>query len=258
MGVGDWRRVLDEAAALGCEMVQFIGGEPTLHPGFVGLVEHALAVGLRVEVFSNLVHVRAEYWQVLGRPGVSLATSYYSDDASEHDQVTARRGSHRRTCASIGQAVERGIPVRVGVVQVHEGQRTDQARRELAALGIADVTVDRMRQVGRGVRDRGPGVAQLCGGCADGKAAVAPDGTVWPCVFSRWLPVGNVLHQSLGDIVGGPGMAATRAALREEFGPTRVPCVPDMCDPQCGPSCSPACVPVGNCRPAGGCVPDYR
>jgi MoaA/NifB/PqqE/SkfB family radical SAM enzyme len=29
----DWCRVIDQAAALGVRMVQFIGGEPTLHPG---------------------------------------------------------------------------------------------------------------------------------------------------------------------------------------------------------------------------------
>ncbi|MFF7098474.1 radical SAM protein [Streptomyces rubradiris] len=49
----DWRRVIDEAVALGTDTVQFIGGEPTLHPSFTGLVHYALAHGLRVRVYSG-------------------------------------------------------------------------------------------------------------------------------------------------------------------------------------------------------------
>lgn len=32
MAVDDWRRVIEDGAALGVRMVQFIGGEPMLHP----------------------------------------------------------------------------------------------------------------------------------------------------------------------------------------------------------------------------------
>jgi hypothetical protein len=34
MTAGDWRSVISQAADLGVSMVQFIGGEPTLHPDF--------------------------------------------------------------------------------------------------------------------------------------------------------------------------------------------------------------------------------
>ncbi|HEY3514514.1 MAG TPA: hypothetical protein VGL36_35370 [Kribbella sp.] len=47
----------------GCELgVQFIGGEPTLHPASPELLRRALAAGLEVEVFSNLVHVTPALW----------------------------------------------------------------------------------------------------------------------------------------------------------------------------------------------------
>jgi MoaA/NifB/PqqE/SkfB family radical SAM enzyme len=66
----DWRRVIDQAAALGVSMVQFIGGEPTLHPELPGMVNHALTAGMEVEVFSNLVHVTPMLWEMFERPGV--------------------------------------------------------------------------------------------------------------------------------------------------------------------------------------------
>ncbi|WP_433358805.1 radical SAM protein [Streptosporangium sp. CA-115845] len=50
----DWTRVIDEAAALGVRLVQFIGGEPTLYRPLPDLIGHALAAGVQVEVYSNL------------------------------------------------------------------------------------------------------------------------------------------------------------------------------------------------------------
>src|SRR5580658_702755 len=41
----DYRRLLDEAAAIGCRAVQFIGGEPTLHRGLPELIAHARVLG---------------------------------------------------------------------------------------------------------------------------------------------------------------------------------------------------------------------
>jgi MoaA/NifB/PqqE/SkfB family radical SAM enzyme len=97
MADGDWFRVIDQAAELSLRMVQFIGGEPTLHPSFVALVRHALSRSLAVEVFSNLTHVSPAMWDVISHPGVSLATSYYSDSAGQHEAITRGRGSHART-----------------------------------------------------------------------------------------------------------------------------------------------------------------
>ncbi len=260
---GDWQRAIDEAADLGVDMVQFIGGEPTLHPELPALVDHALAAGLQVEVFSNLVHVSARLWDTFDRPGVRLACSYYSDDDAEHARITGRRGSHARTTANIAEALRRSIPLRVGVIDVLDGQRIDTAVTELTALGVQDIGTDRLRQVGRGQQ---PDVDQLCGKCASGVLAISPTGAVWPCVFSRWLPVGNIREQSLDAIVKGRAVAATRAMLAAHFaGRTlhggQASCGP-YCQPTCPPNCSPSCRPQGNCAPVtcgpqGNCWPKY-
>lgn len=193
------------------------------------------------------------------RPGVRLATSYYSDDAEQHAKITGRR-THPRTKANITKALALGIPLRAGVIDLGGGQRAEQARAELTDLGVPSIGFDRVRQVGRGVRDERASVAQLCGQCGHGSAAVAPDGSVWPCAFSRWLPMGNVLERELEPILTGTEAERVRRELRAEFDlrPVTMPCVPNMCDPQCGPSCSPACRPANNCRPTGACAPDYR
>lgn len=262
MSLADWRRVIDEVAQLGGRMVQFIGGEPTLHRGLPDLVRYALGRGLAVEVFSNLVHVSWELWETFTQRGVRLATSYYSDDAGEHEAITRGRGSHARTRANIAEALRRCIPLRVGLVDVREGQRIEQARADLEALGVTDIGLDVLRQVGRGSRQCRPDLDQLCGHCAQGKVAVSANGEVWPCVFARWMPVGNVRQRSLAEILTAPEMATAIAVLSDHFPAPQMPCVPRTCDPQCVPHCGPACNPscwpfgVGSGGSTGGGGPD--
>lgn len=267
MRADDWRRVIEQLAAQGVTMAQFIGGEPMLHPDLAELIGFALDRGLRVEVFSNLVHVPPALWTVLERDGVSLATSYYSDDPAEHAAVTGRP-SHGRTRANIAEIVRRDIPLRAGVIDVREGQRVSAGQRELETIGVRQIGTDRLRQVGRGVRDQRPDTSQLCGRCVSGVIAVSPDGSVWPCVFSRWLPVGNVLEAALADILGSPEAQRVREELAADFAAREVsmagrPKPPKPCDPACGPTCGPACAPscwptgTGPCTPNGGCQPNY-
>lgn len=97
MASADWSSVIEQAAGLGTKMVQFIGGEPTLNRDLPRLVEHALSRGVEVEVFSNLVHVPPTLWDVFERPGVRLATSYYADNAEQHDSTRDPCRDHHRT-----------------------------------------------------------------------------------------------------------------------------------------------------------------
>lgn len=207
MSEEDWKRVIDEGAESGVSMVQFIGGEPTLNPALPELIRHALDRKLAVEVFSNLERVKPEVWEAVSQEGVSLATSYYSTDRVLHDDIVKRRGSYDRTRNNIAEAVKRGVPIRVGVIGVRDTQDMESTVRELYELGIPEenIGIDYLREVGRGVRSKEPNTEQLCGNCADGVLAIMPDGSVQPCVFSRWpdMTVGNVHEQSLGEVLSG-------------------------------------------------------
>jgi MoaA/NifB/PqqE/SkfB family radical SAM enzyme len=226
----DWFRVIDHVAELGAQSVQFIGGEPTLHPDLPSLVDHALDAGLAVEVFSNLVHISPRLWDAFSRPGVRIATSYYSDTAAQHEAITGRRGSHARTRANIAEALDRDIPLRAGVIDVSSSdfigrQRVHAAQAELSSLGVSQVGIDGVRGVGRGA-NASPSPDQLCGRCGDGAVAISPTGEVWPCVFARWISLGNILDTDLPTILSTVTVASPAAA-----GPS--------CWPQGGGACAP-------------------
>ena len=273
MTTADWRRVIDQAAELGVGMVQFIGGEPTLHPDLPELIELALALDVKVEVYSNLVHVSERMWETLRRPGVSLATSYYSDDPAEHAQIVGgARRAHHRTLANIGLAQAYGIPIRAGLITFTDQQRVPGAIAQLARVGIHQTGVDHVRGVGRGAAGHQPNINALCGQCATGKLAILPTGDAYPCVFSRWpaMLAGNVLTHTLHQIITSTTLTTTRTQLQQEFdgqSNSKTGCQPvDGCGPNCSPACmppdpqvtacQPTCSPVDVCGPQDGCAPN--
>ncbi|GHH17883.1 radical SAM/SPASM domain-containing protein [Streptomyces rubradiris] len=256
MTAEDWRRVLDETAAAGIPHVQFTGGEVTLHPDAPALVDHALALGLGVEVYSNMVHLNADWWALLQRDGVSLATSYYGSEAT-HNTIT-RRNSHARTRANIARAVREGVPIRVSVIVSDPADTGDGVRQELTNLGVKNVRVDHVRPFGRAANGQQPCADGLCGRCGDGRASVGPDGKVSPCVFSTWMGVGNVHDAPFGAVLGGPEMAQANEVIRQAtrgVSPSRgcgpnSPCGPDNESDE-GPDngeCTPG-YPGSSCSP---------
>lgn len=241
MSTAEWLYLIDQAAGAGASRLQLIGGEPTIHRSLPALVDRALNRGLEVEIFTNLARVTPALWALFERPGVRLAASYYSPHAAEHDAITGRR-SHDRTRANIIEAVRRNIPLRVSVIQIQQDQAADEAVAEMRALGVRHVGLDRLRQIGRGVRESGAGPAELCGRCAEGKLAVLATGDVIPCLLSRWAVLGSVRTTGIGELYESSRrdrslLAAATMASRD--GAARA-CGPDGDGGVCE---QPACLP---------------
>lgn len=199
----DWMRVIQQAGRHpSIEAVQFIGGEPTMHPTFLDLARFALLQGLQVAVFTNLIKVTPDLWELYADDRVHLSTSWYSAAPEQHDLITRRPGSYKATWANLVEARRRGIDVKVGLVEVLDGQNIDGALALLDALGVTNRTLDRVRPVGRAA-ERGhlPSIDDLCGRCGRGRAAIDTDGRLMPCVLGRHLSAGNVRDTPLGELL---------------------------------------------------------
>jgi hypothetical protein len=156
------------------------------------------------------------------------------------ERVSAR--GPLRTRANIAEAVRRGIPVRAGIIGTPGSREAEAARADLAAAGVRSIGEDRMRGVGRAAAGMVT-TGELCGQCGHGRAAVSPDGEVWPCVIGRFLTAGNVKDQPLAAILGGPRMAQITAMI-----PPVAPCNPN--DSDCKPNAE-VCYPA-YCNPDKG------
>ena len=259
LGLEDWLDALRQAADLGCKKVQFIGGEPTLHPDLATLIASAREFGFTtIEVFTNGTLFTEALKTSFLRHHIHLAFSVYSAQADVHDAVTQGKGSLAKTMASLQWAIGCGLPVRVAVVQMEANAGDiDQTRKMLTERGVTSISSGHLREIGRGSRGKKsePCFDELCGRCWQQKLCLTASGEIYPCVFARFYPIGN-LSQGLGYVLDGPERRAFRATLlaaqsqpRNNAHARSCACEPDFqpvpCDPDLGPvPCDPALVPV--------------
>lgn len=233
-------RLIDEAAAMRFEVVQFTGGDPLLCPFLVDLVASATARGIPVrEVYTNGLLLKGALLDELTSLGARFALSMYSHDPATHDRITRTPGSQRRTVDAIRRLVERGAHVRVGIALMEENRDDlEPTARLLESIGVprSRIRHDHIHPVGRGgdvhgaarAADGPPAdapaapAATASGGLhagahrSRGKLMVDPDGVAYPCIFQRWLPLGSLREESLATVYGrrpGPGAVAAEEAF---------------------------------------------
>ena len=254
MQLRDWQRALSDAALLGCRRVQFIGGEPTLHPGLPTLIEQAHQLGFeQICVFTNGMHLSETHKELFRRYQVQLAVSVYGSRAEVHDSITQHRGSFAKTERTLRWAVKAGIPVHGAIIGLPQNDH-DLAENEqrLSATGLVSVGVDRIRRVGRGADASPPQspMGELCGRCGLDRLCISATGEIFPCVFARFVSLGHATKDSLASALLGSRRAAFRQALAT---PARDLCQPDVppipCQPDVPPiPCQPEVPPIP-CQP---------
>lgn len=268
MGSKEWFKVITDSARLGCQQLQFIGGEPTLHPDLPQMIRVASQHGYSfIEVFTNATHIGESLLRTFLDHRVNMATSFYSDDSETHDAITGHRGSFNRTVQTLRRVQAEGLPVRVGIIETRANAgHGERAIQFLNNLGITNIKVDVQRGVGRGadVAVRSHPMSQLCGECWKGKLCVTSTGTAYPCVFSRFADLGNA-KAGIDAIVASTALATFRSELRryeEESGILRIDnSVAELdsqikagCNPNCAP-CGPEVYPIQECTPKRADVP---
>ncbi|MBP7706960.1 MAG: radical SAM protein [Candidatus Aminicenantes bacterium] len=110
-----WRALLDEAAALGCLVVRFTGGEPLLRDDFAEIYLHARRRGLRIMLFTNAALVTDETAALLARvpPLEAVEVSVYGMTEATCEAVTRARGSFAAARRGLGRLLDAGVAVAV-------------------------------------------------------------------------------------------------------------------------------------------------
>jgi len=232
-----WKDILAEGAQLGAKRVQFTGGEPTLYPGLMELIEYAWSCRYRdIEVFTNATRLEDSLLRQWASSGVRVALSFYSFDPETHNKITGRTGSFHQTVQGIRAILAHNIPVRVAIVLMRDNlsHLTDTVEF-LKGLGLEDKEIewDYVRPTGRGeveaafmgrdvqseatpfgpssleatsLFEEGQGTCDkglIQGTCWKGKIAISSDGNVYPCIFAREKSVGKFPEMRLEEIIQG-------------------------------------------------------
>jgi pyrroloquinoline quinone biosynthesis protein E len=135
MSTGVWKRVLDEAAALGVLQVHFSGGEPLARSDLADLVRHAARLELYSNIITSGVMLTDAAMAALAEAGADhIQLSFQDADAPGADDIGGYRGGHARKIAAAGRVVAAGLPLTANFV-IH---RLNIGRvAEMIALGEA-------------------------------------------------------------------------------------------------------------------------
>jgi len=116
LGTADWKRVLDEAAALGVLHVGFSGGEPLLRQDLVDLVAAARAAGLYSNLITSAIGLTPERAAALKQAGLdSVQISFQADEETLGDNI-AGANAHRKKIEAATLVRALGFPLTVNVV----------------------------------------------------------------------------------------------------------------------------------------------
>ncbi|WP_414011582.1 radical SAM/SPASM domain-containing protein [Limnobacter sp.] len=264
-----WRSAITQAYSLGCRSIQFIGGEPLIHPETNGLIEYAHKMGYEfIEVYTNGTAFNQKTAELYSRLGVRVACSVYSDKEQVHDTIVGKRGSHKKTMYALELAAAAGIPVRIGYIEMPRNAGDFSATSQaLQRIGILKVRSDKVRPFGRARQDdtqpQSASYTGLCGQCGRGRLCLTNDGSIFPCIMSRSFKLGSFFESSFIEILNGIQLNSFRNGIESSRTPKKDPSPCAVCGPgNCGPDkgCSPdkPCVPdhmtcnPDTCMPGGG------
>ena len=110
LGTDGMLEVIDRLADSGILMLNVSGGEPTLRPDLISILQHARARHFAVRLLTNGLRVDEALAVELGRLHLlAVEVSVYSHIAAEHDAVTGLDGSWLRTVHALRQLRSHGV-----------------------------------------------------------------------------------------------------------------------------------------------------
>ena len=107
LSLEEWKKVLDKVWEIGTPHVCFTGGEATLHPNLVELVQYAQEVGLVTGLLTNgRALADKAFLQKLVDGGLDhIQITLESHDEKVHDEMVGEPGAFKETVAGIKNAV---------------------------------------------------------------------------------------------------------------------------------------------------------
>jgi len=250
-------RFLDALADLGGLFLLLTGGEPFFRKDLKEIFDHARDCRFAVSLLTSGVGVERGLAAHMADRGLdNVQISIYGADAETHDGLTRVPGSFDAALESIDLFSDLGVRVQAGVTVTAANASGMERIADLLGERNVPISLSTYIEPGRDgstapqaltvgpedlervLRVFPPGTARLgrrelddppCGAGAS-VVALDPSGTVYPCHAMR-LPVGSILHQSLGDIWHASPVLA-------EFRKTRVS---DLVD-------CPSCEHISSCN----------
>jgi pyrroloquinoline quinone biosynthesis protein E len=151
-----WKRVFDEAGALGVLQVHFSGGEPLVRRDLVELVGHASGRGLYGNLITSGIHLDAGRLAELVEAGLEhVQLSFQDADPASGDRIAGLAGGQSAKHEAARLVREAGLPLTVNAV-VHRQNldRLGEIIEMAVALDADRLEVAHVQYYGWALRNR--------------------------------------------------------------------------------------------------------
>ena len=112
-----WKRVMDQAAALGVLQMHFTGGEPMARRDHVELVRHAASLGMYTNLITSGVTLDDRAMAALMDAGIDhIQLSFQDIDPAQNDRTGNHRGAFDKKAAAARRIREAGLPLTLNFV----------------------------------------------------------------------------------------------------------------------------------------------
>ena len=151
-----WRRVLEEAAALGVLQLHFSGGEPAVRKDLPELTRVAAGLGLYSNLITSAVTLDQPLLDQLVRAGLDhVQISFQDTEPGNSDRIGGFAGGHARKLAAARAVVQTGLALTLNFV-VHRQNlgRIPDMLDLAAALGAGRVEIAHVQYHGWALLNR--------------------------------------------------------------------------------------------------------
>jgi PqqA peptide cyclase len=112
-----WRRVIDEASALGVLQTHFSGGEPTLRRDLEELIAHAAGIGQYTNLITAGVLLDRARIEAIAEAGLDhLQLSIQDSDPANADRIAGYKRGHEKKLAVAREVTAVGLPLTINWV----------------------------------------------------------------------------------------------------------------------------------------------
>lgn len=235
LNIDDYKRIIDELDELGCVKVCLSGGDPFSKPIAWEIIDYLFQKEMAFDVFTNGQRIEQDAQRLADYYPRTVAVSIYSGNAEEHDTITRKIGSWRRSMNVVEELSNLAVPLNLkccvmrpnvkhydevdtiakrfgGRVQ-YEISITDSIEGDICASSFLRLPPEILEIV---LRDSnvplyvGPEAPNFGGqsrkqdtkpcGAGDSSFCITPEGNLIPCCAFH-LEFGNVKEHTLKEIL---------------------------------------------------------
>lgn len=226
LDIEDWKCVIDQLAARKIKRIIIIGGEPCCHKNVCDIISYASNYNIDIILFTNASMIDENIFNCIIKNKIRVKISVYGHCPEIHERITRVPGSFEKLRNTVVKLVDNNIYVESAIIIMEENQNyLDDIVAFVKGIGMNYSRYDVIRQVYGGTQNEHvPTNSDLINRvsltkpnfhitkkkfenslyrntCWYGKIVIMENGNVIPCEFERSIIYGNILKESLDEIL---------------------------------------------------------